>query len=334
MNYKFKHAILGGTFDHFHKGHKHFLDTAFSQAENITIGLTTSELIKNKLLFGTIESYETREKVLKDFLEKYGYTKRASIIPINDIYGNSLEDKNIDSIFITDMGLKNAQKINEERKKKGFPLINIIKVETLDSKDGEIISSTRIRSGEIDRNGHSYLSVFSGTQELLLPDFLRAGLKKPAGKIVSEIDKNYHLEKDRFIIAVGDIVVANLIKRGYQPNISIFDFKTKRQEITDNNIVSVLPRPQTTLDNAQGTINTSSVYALHSLIKRAIETNEKIAIKIIGEEDLLTLPAILLTPLGSVVFYGIRDVGAVEITVTEEKKQEIEREYLDRFERN
>ena len=332
MGYKFRRAILGGTFDHFHKGHNHFLDTAFSQAENITIGLTTSKLIKNKLLFETIESYETREKVLKYFLEKCGYTKRASIIPISDIYGNSLEEKDIDSIFITDMGLKNAQKINEEREKKSFPLLEVVKVKTIDAEDGEIISSTRIRSGEIDKTGHSYLSSLKGTSELRLPDSVRADLKKPAGEIIKDL--NNLSARHKFIIAVGDIVVANLIKHGYQPNISIFDFKTKRQEITDKETISMLPKPQTTLDNAQGTLNTSSVYALQTLIKRAVETNEKIAVKIIGEEDLLTLPVILLAPLNSVVFYGIRDVGAVEITVTEEKKHETEKDYLDRFERN
>jgi len=42
-----------------------------------------------------------------------------------------------------------------------------------------------------------------------------------------------------------------------------------------------------------------------------------------GEEDLLTLPAILLAPLGAIVIYGQKDVGAVVVEVTEEIKQKI-----------
>ena len=333
MSYKFKHAILGGTFDHFHKGHKHFLDKAFSESERVSIGLTTSKLTKDKLFFSIIENYKTREIALKNYLEEEDFLKRTKIVPLNDIYGISLTTKNIDSIFVTDIGFKNAEKINKKRKKMQFPLLKIVKVPTIMGNDGEIISSTRIRSGEIDKEGHSYLLIFKETKEFLLPDFLRDALKKPAGKIINNIDELSRLNPSNFIISVGDIVTAYLIRNKRQADISIYDLKTKRQQITDNDVLNLLPKPQKVLKNMHGTINCKTVSILHELIEKSILTNEKAAIKIIGEEDLLTLPAILLAPLGSAVLYGISGTGMIKVVVTEEKKKEMEEKYLSKFEK-
>jgi len=49
-----------------------------------------------------------------------------------------------------------------------------------------------------------------------------------------------------------------------------------------------------------------------------------------GEEDLLTLPAILLAPLSSLVLYGQWDRGAVMVEVTEEMKNQVKK-LLERF---
>lgn len=46
-------------------------------------------------------------------------------------------------------------------------------------------------------------------------------------KIIADLDRLQSLGINSFIIAVGDIVVASLIKHKHIPNISIFDFKTK-----------------------------------------------------------------------------------------------------------
>ena len=333
MNYKFKNAILGGTFDHFHLGHKHFIDKAFKESEKVIIGLTASKLTKDKLLSSIIENYQARETTLKKYLEKKGFLKRTKITPLNDIYGISLTKKNIDSIFVTDIGYKNAEKINERRKKMQFPLLKIVKVPTIMDTDGKIISSTRIRLGEIDREGHSYLQIFKETKEFLLPDSLRDALKKPAGKIITNIDELSYTARNKFIIAVGDIVTAFLIKNMHQADISIYDLNTKRQQIIDNDVLNVFPKPQIVLNNKPGTINCKTVRVLHELIEKSILTKEKAAIKIIGEEDLLALPAILLAPLNSIVLYGISGTGMIAVTATEEKKKEMEKKYLDKFEK-
>ncbi len=43
-----------------------------------------------------------------------------------------------------------------------------------------------------------------------------------------------------------------------------------------------------------------------------------------GEEDLLTLVAILVAPAGSIVAYGQPEIGIVLVRISEDKKDEIQ----------
>jgi uncharacterized protein (UPF0218 family) len=62
---------------------------------------------------------------------------------------------------------------------------------------------------------------------------------------------------------------------------------------------------------------------LKNALTRFYSEHIKQSLVIQGEEDLLTLPAILLAPLNSFVFYGQYKTGMICVTVTEEKKNEI-----------
>jgi pantetheine-phosphate adenylyltransferase len=47
-----------------------------------------------------------------------------------------------------------ARSINEKRKEKGLPQLEIIIIDMVPSENHSAISTTRIRKGEIDREGH------------------------------------------------------------------------------------------------------------------------------------------------------------------------------------
>mgnify|MGYP001594646062 CR=1 FL=1 len=131
------------------------------------------------------------------------------------------------------------------------------------------------------------------------------------------------IKSDKFknlIIAIGDIVVSNLAKIGRQANISIFDFKTNRTPITDQDTLKLLPKADVKAKNEASTINNEAVSVLNSMLKKGINSNRKYSIEIEGEEDLLAIPAILLAPLGSIVLYGIRNAGGIKVEVSEKKK--------------
>lgn len=321
MKYSFSHTVLGGTFDHFHKGHKHFLSEAFKNSLKVTIGITNDEIVIHKKQANSIESFNDRKQQVLNFLKEERLLNRSEIIEIKDIFGTTLEKNTFDSLFVIPETQKNGELVNMGRKKKNLKELIITVVPTIPGPDGKTISSTRIRNGEIDRDGNTYKSLFEkGT--LKLPDSSRSKLKNPFG-IVSKSLKLEAISSENFIIAVGDIVVSSLIKMGLTPNVSIFDGISNRSIISDKSVLEFLPKDYKNYQNKPGTINSGSALALESLIKENLKTNKNVSLKVKGEEDLLALPAILFAPLDSYVIYGLKDKGAVTVVVTEDIKENV-----------
>jgi GTP-dependent dephospho-CoA kinase len=334
MNYLYKHAIIGGTFDHFHIGHQKLIDTAFKESERVTVGVSLEKLYKDKFLSAVIQDYKTRFQALKEYLEAKDYLSRAEIIALDDIYGNAIIEKNIDAIFVTKDTLRNAKKLNVARYKLGYEPLQIITIPFVKGSDEKKIKSERIRYGETDRQGTIFIDIFKNKEVFFLPKNLRDELRNPIGKILTQPQEVQIYRKNALmVISVGDICSLFLHKAGYTPDLSIIDFKTRREIIAKSDIVNFLSSKTEPIENSNraGTISKKVVYSLKKAIKTFLEKKERQVIIINGEEDLLALPAVLFAPLGSVVFYGQFDRGTVVVPVTEEKKREIS-EILKRFE--
>ncbi|RLF57412.1 MAG: phosphopantetheine adenylyltransferase, partial [Thermoplasmata archaeon] len=69
-----------------------------------------------------------------------------------DKYGLTL-DENFDVIVVSEETFDTAREINMIRKRKGLKEIKIEKISLVMAEDGKPISSTRIRKGEINREG-------------------------------------------------------------------------------------------------------------------------------------------------------------------------------------
>ena len=333
----YQHVVLGGTFDHFHKGHKALIDKAFEVGKNITIGLATEKLYKNKLLYQSIESFDQREKNIRTYCQDKIVDDRIQsnfqIISFGDIYGPTLIEKNIDAIVVSRETLPNALKINEERKKIAFKPMQIIVIEDELADDGKIISSERIRLGEIDRDGNVY-GLLTNHQPLVtshylkMPEKLRPELQKPLGMVykdVHKVIKSIKSIKPIMAIAVGDIIVDSLLKEGFDPDVKIIDFRSRRQVIPRNEVTRDLAKRK--YINKPGTINIKTAEQLRKFIHQSIRHPSGVQARswliIDGEEDLLTLPAILFAPLGSLVLYGHWQHGIIGVEITEEIKQAI-----------
>ncbi len=345
MNKTYRYAVLGGTFDHLHKGHKKLINEAFKQSKFVTIGLVKENLYRKKFLANHVELYNLRKKHLINYLKSKFFFKRARIITISDIFGTTLQDEKLETIFVTKDTRTNALKINDERIKRSLKPLEIITIPFVLAQDGKPITSERIRSGEIDREGHNFQfpispSASSGSraksrdnfqkEALRLPENLRTRLQKPLGKLIegneAELQKAtitlhhcFNKVKYPMVIAVGDIISASLELVGLLPDVKIIDWRSRRKDISGK-----LDTVQaSSLSNEPGTINIKTALVIKKAISVFLKIKKKQTIIVQGEEDLLALPAILFAPLGSIVLYGQMDRGVIEVEVTEKKKKEI-----------
>ncbi len=358
--YRFQHIGIGGTFDHFHKGHKRLIDTALRYGHFVSIGVTTKPLYTEKNFSNSIENYAQRKKSVANYLKKKHALKRTIFFPLSDIYGTTKTDGTIEAIVVSKETYSNAIKINKLRHKKSLPELKIIRIDNVKADDGELISSERIRSGEINRQGKCYmLHITCYKKTLILPENLREKLRKPLGKVIrgseneqeKTVQKILHFinimkSKPPMVIAVGDIITNSLEKTGFIPDVKIIDYRSRREKITnkipmDSTTLTIglseVERPNSKFQtlkkivNKPGTISKESVNAIKKAIDSCLshpsgvqpQKIQKIVID--GEEDLLALPAILLAPLNSVVLYGQMDLGVVMVEVNEIIKNKVKK---------
>lgn len=149
---RLKLVTVGGTFDLLHKGHQALLEEAFKVADRVLIGLTTDEFAR-KLHDHYFDPFEKRYSALRKFLEEQGYSDRAEIIPINDPYGPTVENGEIEGIIVSEETEPRADEINRLRVERGLRPLLVFCIKMILAEDGKPISSTRIRRGEIDRYG-------------------------------------------------------------------------------------------------------------------------------------------------------------------------------------
>ena len=145
-------VCIGGTFDFLHKGHKCLIDKAFSAAGkngSVFVGITGGDIIKGK---ETKNSFIVRKKIVEEYLIKKRYVERAEIKPIYDKYGPAI-DREFDAIVVSPETISVAREINEKRAQNGKNPLKILEIPFILAKDGEKISSTRIRNDEIDKDG-------------------------------------------------------------------------------------------------------------------------------------------------------------------------------------
>jgi pantetheine-phosphate adenylyltransferase len=151
---KFRKVAVGGTFDEFHKGHKVLLVKAFEIGEHVLIGLCTDEFVEKMGKPHTTASYEERLKELQAFLKALGLSGKAEIVPLNDPYGVTVTDTCIQALVVSEETEKTALKINQKRSEAQLPPLTIVTISMVPAENCKPISTTRIREGEIDREGH------------------------------------------------------------------------------------------------------------------------------------------------------------------------------------
>ena len=128
------------------------------------------------------------------------------------------------------------------------------------------------------------------------------------------------LSDSKCIITVGDVCTIKIYEQARMPDLSIIDFKTKRNRplsLEQKNIMKQIGKKIVNVNNNAGTISDE----LWNAIEIAISDSVKTRIVVEGEEDLATLAAISLANLGAKVIYGMPDKGMVVVDVNQRSKK-------------
>jgi pantetheine-phosphate adenylyltransferase len=150
---EFRKVAVGGTFDELHRGHRVLLLKAFEIGDRVLIGLCSDEFVRKLGKPHTTAPYQERLEYLENFLDNLGLAERSEVISLNDPYGPTVSDKCIQAVVVSDETKSTADQINEKRLGKGLNPLAIVTINMVPSEDCSPISTTRIRRGEIDREG-------------------------------------------------------------------------------------------------------------------------------------------------------------------------------------
>jgi hypothetical protein len=131
-------------------------------------------------------------------------------------------------------------------------------------------------------------------------------------------------EKPSKIISVGDAVSESMITHGVPMQVLIVDNKVMREPIEP---IAVDADQTLHVKNPPGTL-TEEAWAV---ISEALRGKRRTKVLVDGEEDLLTLVAVLCAPEDSLVVYGQPHKGIVVVKVTE-KTKEMARRIVDAME--
>ena len=161
------------------------------------------------------------------------------------------------------------------------------------------------------------------TRYRLTPE-LRKKLKKPIGTLIrgsfkgtmKKLKDLVEKENPPMMISVGDSVSKNLTKNNMFPKLSIVDNKVMRKRIQP---IALAADKTLYVKNPPGTITDEAL----TTIQEALEHSHRVKIVVDGEEDLLTLAAVLYASENSFVVYGQPLEGIVVVKVTEQKKKEM-----------
>lgn len=318
---QFKHVGLGGTFDRFHDGHKQLIATALKNASKVSVGVTVDNFPFDKKLDSIMETFQQRQKFLKHIYHDQIKSGRLTVFPLLDECGPTLTDPTIDGIVVTKQTMSGAKKINQARQQQGWPPLKIIVCPLVKDQTTKYISSTRIRMGQVNRQGVVYQQYLKN--RITLSGQQKAKLKKPWGQIVhsQQLASQMKKHKPTVTAVVGDYSLSTFIEQKIPFNLGIYDGKTQREK---NNIVEQtlkkhhLTIPIVKITNKAGEV---SVMATKTIQKYQERPHQLIEVQ--GEEDVLVIPLILLLPLNSLVWYGQPSKGMVMVRVDEEIKQRL-----------
>lgn len=148
-------VVLGGTFDPVHDGHRALFDRALELGD-VTVGLTSDDLApKTRSVDRHVRPFDERRADLESELASLAaeYDREYEVRELTEPTGIATEP-GFDVLIVSPETEDGGRKVNEIREEKDLDPLEIEVVDHVEAEDGDIISSTRIVSGEIDEHGN------------------------------------------------------------------------------------------------------------------------------------------------------------------------------------
>lgn len=325
---QFSYAAVAGTFDRLHKGHEALLRRAFAVAGHVAVGITTDELTSGKKLYALILPYETRVQGVKDFLHEHNLLGRAEFFALHDVFGPAISDKRLEALVVSSKTMAGGKRVNKKRTRNKLPPLALVVCDYVSSEDNSYLSSTRLRFGEITREGHVYEKFLKQHAPFTPSTQVREILKLPLGTLLkgpegneSQAIKTIQKPCGTPLITIGDVVTKSFLNQGIMPDIVVVDYRTNRSATEKISTPGVVVHAA----NTPGTISKEAVGAVSNILKQYRKQRQNFVLHVTGEEDLLVLPFMLLAPLETIIVYGQPKEGVVKVVVSEENKNMVER---------
>ncbi len=165
-------------------------------------------------------------------------------------------------------------------------------------------------------------------RHLRLPDSMREELRVPLGKLLDHMGFIEEVKGLNGLVTVGDYCSLQAVRGSVRPKVAVVDFKVKRRR--DEGIRgSALYENAEILEAENPPAHITP--AVWSALKKAFEEPGRFLIHVLGEEDLVALPAIALAPADFTIAYGLPSKGVVLVEPSEESKSRVE-DILSRME--
>ena len=325
-------GLIGGTFDRFHIGHRNLFISGLSKCQAIEVWITVDSIARKKDI--RINPWEQRVEEIKQALD--AYSERLSFHELTNLHGPAPTHEQASAIICTSETMSECEEINTMRGESGLFELEIICVEHTTSWDDFPISSSRIRNGEIDREGKRWIPESFQTSVMFMTSEVEAELKDPFGELIPGPEDNPSVAMSEVLdltknshgplIAVGDVTVRTLQDIGRTADIGLIDGRTKRQVwIGADGIDPSLYDLEFECTSPAGQLTPSLLNSCQTAITSWTEEDKSSLIIVEGEEDLAPLLLHPLAPIGSVILYGQPGKGVVIRICGEDAKQHCRR---------
>lgn len=140
---------IGGTFNVLHKGHRALLDKALEIGDEVIVGITSDCFASAGRT--DLRPLDERRAEVEAYLRSRNGKWRIAII--DNAAGGTSDRTEISALVVSPETRQRAENINRERASKGLAPLLLVPVPHILAENGMPISSTRILSGEMDREG-------------------------------------------------------------------------------------------------------------------------------------------------------------------------------------